>query len=46
MRHRNACFVDAAGTGALLAQAEGRTSAATIAWLNAQTESWSAGIGE
>ena len=33
-------FVDAAGTGGLLAQAEGRTSAATIAWLNAQPETW------
>ena len=37
-------FVDAAGTGGLLAQVEGRTSAATIAWLNAQPESWRAGI--
>ena len=37
-------FVDAAGTGGLLAQVEGRTSAATIAWLNAQPASWRAGI--
>jgi len=37
-------FVDAAGTGGLLAQVEGRTSAATIAWLNAQPESWRAEI--
>jgi transposase len=37
-------FVDAAGTGGLLAQVEGRTSAATIAWLNAQPEPWRAGI--
>jgi len=37
-------FVDAAGTGGLLAQVEGRTSAATIEWLNAQPETWRAGI--
>jgi transposase len=37
-------FVDAAGTGGLLAQVEGRTSAATIAWLNAQPAPWRAGI--
>ena len=37
-------FVDAAGTGGLLAQVEGRTSAATIGWLNAQPSSWRAGI--
>jgi transposase len=37
-------FVDAAGTGGLLAQVEGRTSAATIAWLNAQPEPWRAAI--
>jgi transposase len=37
-------FVDAAGTGGLLAQVEGRTSAATIAWLNAQPATWRAGI--
>jgi transposase len=37
-------FVDADGTGGLLAQVEGRTSAATIAWLNAQPESWRAQI--
>jgi len=37
-------FVDAAGTGGLLAQVEGRSSAATIAWLNAQPEPWRAGI--
>jgi len=37
-------FVDAAGTGCLVAQVEGRTSAATIKWLNAQPEPWRAGI--
>jgi len=37
-------FVDAAGTGGLLAQVEGRTSAATIKWLIAQPEPWRAGI--
>jgi len=37
-------FVDAAGAGGLLAQVEGRTSAATIEWLNAQPETWRAGI--
>jgi transposase len=37
-------FVDAAGTGGLLAQGEGRTSAATIAWLNARPATWRAGI--
>ena len=37
-------FVDAAGTGGLLAQVEGRTSAATIAWLNAQPATWRAAI--
>ena len=37
-------FVDSAGTGGLLAQVEGRTRAATIAWLNAQPTSWRAGI--
>jgi transposase len=37
-------FVDAAGTGGLLAQVEGRSSAATIAWLNAQPASWRVGI--
>jgi transposase len=37
-------FVDAAGTGGLLAQVEGRTSAVTIAWLSAQPEHWRAGI--
>jgi transposase len=37
-------FVDAAGTGGLLAQVEGRTSAATIAWLNAQPQPWRDGI--
>jgi transposase len=37
-------FVDAAGTGGLLAQVEGRTSAATIAWLNAQPATWRTGI--
>jgi transposase len=33
-------FVDAAGTGGLLAQVEGRSSAVVIAWLNAQPEAW------
>jgi len=37
-------FVDAAGTGGLLAQVEGRTSAATIAWLDAQPALWRTGI--
>jgi transposase len=37
-------FVDTDGTGGLLAQAEGRSSAATIAWLNAQPATWRAGI--
>jgi transposase len=37
-------FVDAAGTVGLLAQVEGRTSAATSAWLNAQPAPWRAGI--
>jgi len=37
-------FVDADGTGGLLAQVEGRTSAATIAWLNAQPATWRAAI--
>jgi len=37
-------FVDAAGTGGLLAQVEGRSSAAAIAWLNAQPQCWRAGI--
>jgi len=37
-------FVDAAGTGGLLAQVEGRTSAATIEWLNAQPAAWRAAI--
>jgi len=37
-------FVDADGTGGLLAQVEGRSSAATIAWLNAQPEIWRAAI--
>jgi transposase len=37
-------FVDAAGTGGLLAQIEGRSAAATIAWLNAQPAAWRAGI--
>ena len=41
---RSDSTVDAAGTGGLLAQVEGRTSAATIAWLNAQPASWRAGI--
>jgi hypothetical protein len=36
-------FVDAAGTGGLLAQVKGRTSAATIAWLNAQPAPWRPG---
>jgi transposase len=37
-------LVDAAGTGGLLAQVEGRSAAATIAWLNAQPAAWRAGI--
>ena len=37
-------FVDADGTGGLLAQVEGRTSAATIKWLKAQPQPWRAGI--
>jgi len=37
-------FVDAAGTGGLLAQAPGRTSATAIAWLNTQAQRWRAGI--
>jgi transposase len=37
-------FVDAAGSGSLLAQVQGRTSAATIAWLNAPRACWRAGI--
>jgi len=37
-------FVDAAGTGGLLPQLEGRSAAATIAWLNAQPAAWRAGI--
>ena len=37
-------FVDAAGTGGLLAQVEGRTSAAAIKWLNEQPATWRAGI--
>jgi transposase len=37
-------LVKAAGTSGLLAQVEGRTSAATIAWLNAQPDQWRAGI--
>ena len=37
-------FAGAAGTGGLLAQIEGRTSAATIAWLNTQPAPWRAGI--
>jgi transposase len=36
-------FVDAAA-GGLLAQVEGRSSAAAVAWLNAQPASWRAGI--
>jgi len=36
-------FVDAAGTGGLLAQIEGRSAASTIAWLNAQPASWRQG---
>ena len=37
-------FVDAAGTGGLLAQVEGRSSAVVIAWLNAQPQAWRAAI--
>ncbi len=34
----------ATSTGGLLAQVEGRTSAAAVAWLNAQPQCWRAGI--
>jgi transposase len=37
-------FVDATGTGGLLAQVEGRTSAAVIAWLGEQPAPWRASI--
>lgn len=41
---RSDSTVDAEGTGGLLAQVESRTSAAAIAWLNAQPAQWRAGI--
>ncbi len=37
-------FFEATGTGGLLAQVEGRTSAAVIAWLGEQPAPWRAGI--
>ena len=37
-------FTGAAGTGGMLAQVEGRTSAATIAWLNTQPATWRAAM--
>jgi transposase len=37
-------FVDATGTGGLLAQVEGRTSAAVITWLSEQPAPWRASI--
>jgi transposase len=37
-------FVDAAGTGGLLAQVEGRSCAAVTGWLDAQPAAWRAGI--
>jgi len=37
-------FVDAAGTGGLLAQVEGRSAAAVTAWLTAQPQAWRRGI--
>ena len=33
-------FVDAAGTGGLLGQVEGRTAAAVVGWLQAQPQAW------
>ena len=36
-------FVDSAGTGGLLAQVQGRTSAATLGWVTAQPAPWRAG---
>ena len=41
---RSDSTVDPAVTGGLLAQVEGRTSGATIAWLNAQSAPWRAEI--
>jgi transposase len=37
-------FVDATGTGGLLAQVQGRTSAAVLTWLNEQPAPWRAAI--
>jgi transposase len=37
-------FVDAAGTGGLLAQVEGRSAAVVATWLNAQPQVWRDGI--
>jgi len=37
-------FVDAAGSGGLLAQVEGRSAAVVTAWLKAQPEVWRRGI--
>ena len=37
-------FVDAAGTGGLLAQVQGRSAAVVTAWLRAQPEVWRHGI--
>jgi transposase len=37
-------FVDAAGTGGLLAQVEGRSAAAVTGWLAAQPQAWREGI--
>ena len=37
-------FVDAAGTGGLLAQVEGRSAAVVTAWLVAQPQAWRHGI--
>jgi hypothetical protein len=37
-------FVDLAGTGGLLGQTAGRTSAAVVAWLDARGEDWKATV--
>jgi len=37
-------FVDAAGSGGLLAQVEGRSAAVVTAWLTAQPQAWRLGI--
>jgi len=37
-------FVDAAGTGGLLAQVEGRSAVVVTAWLTAQPQAWRRGI--